>query len=87
MRKWKQLRKSGRCQPAYHVRSQFLNGEYIHAVPLQNVKERGRVGRTASGIHSEQAQPERRSRSCSARWSCRSSETSPLNRRQLPHQQ
>ena len=39
MRKWKQLREAGRGQPTYHVRSQFLNGEYIHVVPLQNVKE------------------------------------------------
>ena len=59
MGKWQQLRESGRCQPAYHVRGQFLNRQHIHVVPPQSAKERRRVGRTALGIDGEQAQPDR----------------------------
>ena len=76
------------ASPASASRSQFLDSQYIHVVLLQNAKERGRVGRAAPGVHREQAQPKRcRSRSRSARWSWRSLETSPPERRQLPHHQ
>ena len=69
MRKRKHVGEPGRCQPGHHGRSQFLDSEYIHAVPPQNAKDRGRVSRTALGVHGEQAQPERcHGRSCSARW-------------------
>ena len=59
MRKRKHLREPGRCQPGHHGRSQFLDSEYIHVVLPQNANDRGRVGRTALGVHGEQAQPER----------------------------
>jgi len=46
-------------KPTHHSRSQLLDNQDIHAVPLQNAKDRGRVGRTGPGVHGEQAQPER----------------------------
>ena len=56
-------------QPGHHGRSQFLDSESIHLVLPQDAKDRGRVCRTALGVHGEQAQPERcRGRSRSARW-------------------
>ena len=68
MRKRKHLCEPGRCQPANHERSQFLDSEYINVVLPQNVKDRGGVGRAALGVHGEQAQCERcYSRFCSAR--------------------
>jgi hypothetical protein len=42
MRKQKYLGEPGRCQPAHHGRSQFLNGEHINVMLPQNAKKYGR---------------------------------------------